>query len=92
MTKNYHAKNTRAATLEAEIAVPETVSVAMAELAANFKEGLLALAVGAGLQVMHALIDEGVTGVCGPRGRHDRLCRLTGSRVPIPPSALGGCR
>jgi hypothetical protein len=31
----------------------------------------LALAVGAGLQVMHALIDESVTGLCGPKGRHD---------------------
>ena len=36
-------------------AVPERVSVAMAEIAENMQEGLLALGVGAGLQVMAAL-------------------------------------
>ena len=34
------------------LAVPEQVSVAMAEIAEHVREGLLALAVGAGLQVM----------------------------------------
>jgi len=34
------------------LAVPEQVSVAMDEIAENMSEGLLALAVGAGLQVM----------------------------------------
>lgn len=34
------------------LAVPEQVSVAMDEIAADMREGLLALAVGAGLQVM----------------------------------------
>jgi len=34
------------------LAVPEQVSVAMNEIAENMSEGLLALAVGAGLQVM----------------------------------------
>jgi hypothetical protein len=33
-------------------AMPDQVSVAMAEIAGNMHEGLLALAVGAGLQVM----------------------------------------
>ena len=33
-------------------AIPERVSVAMAEIAESMGEGLLALAVGAGLQVM----------------------------------------
>ena len=71
MTKNYQTKRPCAATLESEIVLPETVSVAMADLAANLKEGLLALAVGAGLQVMGVLIEESVTAVAGPRGRHD---------------------
>jgi putative transposase len=71
MSKNYQTKRPRVATLEQMIAVPEMVNIAMAELAANLKEGLLAVAVGAGLQVMHALIDESVTGLCGPKGRHD---------------------
>ncbi|MGE3795363.1 MAG: transposase, partial [Dehalococcoidia bacterium] len=52
-------------------AVPETVSVALAELASEMREGLLALAVGAGLQVMAALMEEDVTAACGPRGKHD---------------------
>jgi transposase-like protein len=52
-------------------AVPDTVSVALAELAGDLREGLLALAVGAGLQVLAALMDADVTAVCGPKGRHD---------------------
>jgi hypothetical protein len=34
-------------------------------------KGLLALAVGAGLQVMAAIMEEEVTAKCGPKGRHD---------------------
>ena len=52
-------------------AVPERVSVAMAEIAENMQEGLLALAVGAGLQVMAALMEADVTELAGPKGRHD---------------------
>ena len=52
-------------------AVPEQVSVALAELAAEVQEGLLALAVGTGLQVMAAMMEADVTAVCGPKGRHD---------------------
>ena len=37
------------------LAVPEQVSVAMDEIAADMREGLLAFAVGAGLQVVLAL-------------------------------------
>ena len=35
------------------------------------EEGLLALAVGAGLQVMQVLMDESVTALAGPKGKHD---------------------
>jgi putative transposase len=52
-------------------AVSETVSVALDELAADMREGLLALAVGAGLQVMAAILEQDVAAACGPRGRHD---------------------
>jgi putative transposase len=52
-------------------AVPERVSVAMSEIAENMGEGLLALAVGAGLQVMAALMEADVTALVGPKGRHD---------------------
>ncbi|MBK8459515.1 MAG: IS256 family transposase [Micropruina sp.] len=54
-----------------KLAVPEQVSVAMAEIAADMREGLLALAVGAGLQVMQQLMEADVTAACGPRGKHD---------------------
>jgi putative transposase len=71
------------------------VTVAMAEIAEDMQEGLLALAVGAGLQVMQQLMDADVTAVCGPWGRHDpdrRAVRhgsergsvtLGGRRVPV---------
>jgi transposase-like protein len=52
-------------------AVPDTVSVVLGELAGELREGLLALAVGTGLQVMAALMEADVTAACGPKGRHD---------------------
>jgi len=54
-----------------DVAVPESVSVAMAEIAEDMREGLLALAVGAGLQVMGALMDTDVTALAGQKGKHD---------------------
>jgi putative transposase len=54
-----------------QLAVPEQVSVALGELAGELREGLLALAVGTGLQVMAALMEADITAVCGPKGRHD---------------------
>jgi putative transposase len=52
-------------------AVPDTVSVVLAEIAGDMREGLLALAVGTGLQVMAAMMDADVTAVCGPKDRHN---------------------
>ena len=54
-----------------EIAVPEQVVVSMAEIAESAKEGLLALAVGTGLQVMAAMFAEDAERLCGPGGRHN---------------------
>jgi hypothetical protein len=51
--------------------LPEAVSVVMAELAGDVQEGLLAMAVGTGLQVMAAMMNADVEAVCGPRGKHD---------------------
>jgi transposase-like protein len=77
------------------LALPEQVSVAMTEIAENMREGLLALAVGAGLQVMQQLMEADVAAACGPRGRHDSdrtatrhgtergSVTLGGRRVPI---------
>ena len=69
MKKNYQTKTATRATVD-EIVLPETVTVAMTELAGAVREGLLALAVGAGLQVMQTLMVEDVTALCGPKGRH----------------------
>jgi len=67
----------------------------MAEIAENMQEGLLALAVGAGLQVMQTLMEADVTALAGPKGRHDAArtavrhgCErgsvtLGGRRVPV---------
>jgi putative transposase len=95
---NTYQKNGRRAEsgpLPGEIAVPEQVIVSMAEIAGAAKEGLLALAVGTGLQVMAAMFEEDVTQLCGPEGRHnpgragyrhgagDGSVTLGGRRVPV---------
>ena len=76
-------------------AIPERVSVAMSEIAENMHEGLLALAVGAGLQVMQALMEADVSTLAGPKGKHNMVrmavrhgrergsVTLGGRRVPI---------
>src|ERR1035437_6797014 len=43
----------------------------MGEVGDDMREGLLALAVGAGLQVMSSLMEADVATACGPRGKHD---------------------
>ena len=75
--------------------MPERVSLALAEIAESAREGLLAVAVSAGLQVMQALMAESVTALAGPRGRHDAdrtavrhgsgpgSVTLGGRRVPV---------
>jgi hypothetical protein len=77
----------------------------MAEIAENMHEGLLALAVGAGLQVMAALMEADVSALAGPKGKHDATrtavrhgrergsVTLGGRRVAITrPSGAGGRR
>jgi hypothetical protein len=71
---NTYQKNSRRAEpdpLPGEITVPEHVLVSMAEIAGAAREGLLALAVGTGLQVMTAMFDEDVARMCGPGGKHN---------------------
>jgi transposase-like protein len=57
--------------LPGEVAVPEQVIVSMAEIAESAKEGLLALAVGTGLQVMAAMFAEDAERLCGPESKHN---------------------
>lgn len=70
MKKNYQTSAASAATV-GEFVMPEVIGIAMGDIAEAVREGLLALAVGAGLQVMEALMAENVTAICGPKGRHD---------------------
>jgi hypothetical protein len=53
-----------------QLELPERVTVAVAELASAAREGLLALAVGTGLQVLQAMLAEDVTRLVGAKGRH----------------------
>jgi putative transposase len=69
MGKQYQTVGAKASTQE--LTIPDTVSVALAEIAESAREGLLALAVGAGLQVMQTLMEESVTTLAGPKGKHD---------------------
>jgi len=92
--KTYQTKRVEARAA-AEAVVPRDVAVALGEIVESAREGLLALAVGAGLQVMAAMMAESVTGLCGPVGRHhpDRVAyrhgteagsvTLGGRRVPV---------
>jgi putative transposase len=94
VTKKYQKQKIDAAAGD-ELVVPEQVSVAMAEIAGCMREGLLALAVGAGLQVMQVLMEAEVIALAGPKGRHDPArtavrhghergsVTLGGRRVPV---------
>ncbi len=73
MSNTYQTKPRRAQPdwQPGEIAVPEQVIVSMAGIAESAKEGLLALAVGTGLQVMTAMFAEDAERLCGPDGKHN---------------------
>ena len=70
MGKQYQTRNIQASM--AGLDVPEQVSIALAEIAESAKEGLLALAVGAGLQVLQTLMEESVDALAGPRASTTR--------------------
>lgn len=74
------------------IELPETVEVRLAELAGSFRQGLMAFAVGVGLQVVDAILNEDVTAIAGPKGKHDhsRAAYRHGSQSSSLP--LGGRR
>src|SRR6266700_890791 len=69
MGKHYQTRDAEASTLG--LTIPEEVSVALAEIAESAAEGLLALAVGAGLQVLQTLMEESVAALAGPKGKHN---------------------
>jgi putative transposase len=69
MGKQYQTRDAEAST--PQLPIPDEVSVALAEIAESATEGLLALAVGAGLQVLQTLMEESVTTLAGPKGKHN---------------------
>ena len=68
MPKNTHRTAT---TDHALLELPEQVTLAVAELAGAAQEGLLALAVGTGLQVLEVMLAADVARLVGPKGRHN---------------------
>jgi putative transposase len=94
VSKDYQKKTARTSATAESLSpvVPDVVSVAMSEIAADVREGLLALAVGAGLQVMAAMMAADVEALCGPRGRHDRDRRATRHGSQAGSVTLGGRR
>jgi hypothetical protein len=56
----------------AELGLSPSVQAALGELVNAAKDGLLALSVGVGLGVLRTLMEEEVSEVVGPKGRHDR--------------------
>jgi len=90
--KKDYQKKAASATMPA---LPQAVTVALAELAGDVQEGLLAMAVGTGLQVMAAMMSADLEAGCGPKGKHDPTrtavrhgseagsVTLGGRRVPV---------
>ena len=56
---------------ESAVTLPDTVTVAIADLAGELEEGLLAFAVGTGLKVLDVILEEEATALAGVKGRHD---------------------
>jgi hypothetical protein len=66
MGKTYHKKT--AVTSGAPVMPPlEAATIALTKIAESAREGLLAVAVDAGLQVLQAWMNADVEALCGPR-------------------------
>ncbi len=52
--------------------LPEHVQVALAEIAEAAREGVLALSVACGLQVVEEILAADLARLCGPKGKHDQ--------------------
>jgi transposase-like protein len=51
--------------------LPQELAAVLGDIAGAAREGLLALSVAAGMDVMQAMFDQEITEAVGPRGRHD---------------------
>ncbi len=95
MSKSMHPAVAASAVEQAGTVLPQSLTISLGELAGAVKEGLLAFSVGVGLEVLHLLMEEDVTVLAGPKGRHDPARRavrhgyqdgsvtLGGRRVPL---------
>lgn len=75
---------------EATVSLPDTVTVAIAELAGELEEGLLAFVVGTGLKVLDVVLESEATALAGERGRHDPGRRAVRHGTDDGPVTLGG--
>ena len=57
MSKTYQTKRAKASGPK-QLAVPAEATIALGEIASSAREGLLALAVGTGLQVMQVMMES----------------------------------
>jgi putative transposase len=57
--------------IDHEVVLPERVQEALGELIGAAREGLLALSVEVGLEVLRELLEAEVEEIVGPRGKHD---------------------
>ena len=80
--EKYHGPRTATADEASQLELPDEVQIQIAGLAGKMREGLLALSVGVGLEVMNELIAEELSALCGPKGKHDpeRKASRHGSR------------
>lgn len=94
MGKDYQKKTAwTSTTTESPVpGVAEVVSVVMGEIATDVQEGPLAIAGGAGLQVMAAMMGADVDALRGPKGRHDPDRTVTGHGSEVRAVTLGGRR
>ena len=80
--EKYHGLRTATVDEASQLDLPDEVQIEIAGLAGKMREGLLALSVGVGLEVMNELIAEELSALCGPKGKHDpeRSVHRHGSR------------
>ncbi len=79
-----HVVGVAAPEQEQLLELPEHVQLSLGEIAGAAKEGLLALAVGTGLAVLHETMEWEVTRLAGVKGRHD-------AQRAAKPGSTGGC-
>jgi hypothetical protein len=69
--------------------LPPEATVAVQDISASIKDGLMALCCSAGLGVVTQLMEEEMTAKVGPKGRHDPE-RIATRNGPAPGSVVLG--